>query len=255
VSLFRDDFESYSSTTTLLSYQSLLPGRWLAKGKVDLTTASAASGSKAVRFTYPTRPGGYQDQSVFIEAALVENRADPNVVVISWLMRTMPGYAWTYEGNTAKIMIMNIGGGDSRFAVLYGREPLTPTALQSAYGKLGELRPNISIGANNYNQNLNYPAMRLDGVVNDGGWHRHTVRLTKSASRPDPTSGNGRVEYWIDGVKVIEYVGDDSSRPEYGLVNVPTTRMVPDMHFPSTYNGGVASTQWMEFDNMRIWAE
>jgi hypothetical protein len=248
---FVDGFEDYSSTTQLLTWQALFPGRWLTNSPqgIALTTSGGHSGNRAARFTYNA---GSQQQDRLIEAQI--RGANPNVAIATFWIRTQPGYTWiNSSGNTHKIFNMNIGGGPdghSRILLNFGSEPLTPS--MPAYGRLEQNRPNISIGGNNYNQNLNYPAVSMDGSANDGNWHRITLRLTKSTSRT-ATTGNGRLEMWFDGTKIIEYLGDNSSRPEYGLVNVPMTTLIPDVHFPSVMNAAPPTTQWIEYDDIRIW--
>ena len=248
-SYFHDDFEAYTSTTQLLTFQAVQPNRWIKNttSGIDLWTGGSRSGSKGVRFTYQA---GLQQQSRLIEA--MPSGVDATELMTTFWIRTMPGYEWiNASGNTHKMFLANIGSAD-RWGLMFGSEPLTPA--MAAYGRLEETRPNVSIGANNYNQNLNFPALRVDTHVNDGAWHRITIRLTTSTSRPAADRGNGRVEMWIDGTKVIEYLGDVSSRPEYGLVNVPTGSLAPNFHFPSVMNAAPSSTQWIEYDDVRLWS-
>ena len=64
---------------------------------------------------------------------------------------------------------------------------------------------------------------------------------------------------WMDGIKVIEYLGDVAGRPEAGLVNVPTEdegRLIPSLHFPSVRNADTGGKDiWIEYDEIRIWVD
>ena len=56
---------------------------------------------------------------------------------------------------------------------------------------------------------------------------------------------------WVDGLKIMEYLGDDPSRCEYNLVNVPQ-QAINDIHWPSV-NGSTTGPHWMEYDDVRFW--
>jgi hypothetical protein len=68
---------------------------------------------------------------------------------------------------------------------------------------------------------------------NDGNWHRFTVRITKESGVVAGDNSDGRLEAWWDGVKVMEWIGDDPSRPEYGAVPMPgqAERIFDNLYF------------------------
>ena len=240
---FFDDFEGYTATAQLLAWGAVQPGRWLsnAKSAIVLTEIGARSGRHAVRFTYAA---GQPQQDRLLEAQPAGARRD--VLITTFWIRTLRGYEWiNASGNTHKIFLANIGEAD-RWGLMFGSEPLTPA--MSAYGRLEELRPNLSIGLYNYNQNRNFNRMRVGRDVNDGAWHRITLRLT-AASAP----GAGRIEAWIDGILVIDYRGDTAGRPERGQVHIPAVLRAADFHFPSVMNAAPPRAQWIEYDDIRIW--
>ncbi len=71
-----------------------------------------------------------------------------------------------------------------------------------------------------YGQNRGYSDIQFNNF-NDGTWHRWTYRFTRGAGSTTHGDGKARIEMWQDGVKIIEWLGDDPSRPEHGLVFYP----------------------------------
>jgi len=262
--LFYDGFEAFTSTTDLLAWQSHSPGRWTynaaAPGNVALTTTGAAVGAKAVRFSYPA---GSTQQDLLIEA-LQGQSANASVVVLTWWMRTQPGYIWNITGNGVggqahKLFVGNTGGVSNspmnRILLEVDVAGLLPAALATCYDSFQWLRsPNWSIGNVLMKQNMNLNLWRADVQGNDGTWQRWTTRFTQS---PDPITnegGHGRLEMWVNGVQIMKYLGDDPTRCEYGMVNVPHAALgalLPNLHFPSV--NGTAGGEWLEYDDIRIW--
>jgi hypothetical protein len=262
--LFYDGFEAFTSSADLLTWQSQAPGRWtydaLAPGNVTLTTTGAAVGSKAVRFSYPASSS---QQDLLIES-LQGQSANASVVVVTWWMRTQPGYVWNNSaagqgGQGHKLFVGNIGGvqnsPSNRILLQQDVAGILPAALASCYNSFQFVSsPTWSIGNVLLKQNMNLASWRVDVQGNNGTWQRWTTRFTQS---PDPitnSSGHGRVEMWVNGVQIMKYLGDDPTRCEYGMVNVPHAALgalFPDLHFPSV-NGSVGG-EWLEYDDIRIW--
>lgn len=74
--------------------------------------------------------------------------------------------------------------------------------------------------------NVGWDRWNGDVDLRDGQYHRLTIRLTKSPAgfstgAPNNWTGGGRIEWWWDGHKAGEWLGNDPDRPEYGLVYLP----------------------------------
>ncbi len=257
LSIFYDGFEAYSSATQLKTWESVFPRRWLEDGAggLSLQTAGAQTGTKSARFTYPASTS-QQDQLIGAYPDRATENEDPRVVVLSFWLKTNAGHPWYGSNgqNAHKIFVLNAGGGQTdRVLLQFARDGIAPAALAACNQAMwGVGTPTWSIAGALFKQNINYPAWGIRTHANDGQWHRYTTRFTKSTSRPTANLGNGRIEMWADGVKVLEYLGDDPSRCEYGMVNVPTSQFVGDFHFPSV-DGAAGVLAWLEYDEIRIW--
>jgi hypothetical protein len=255
--LFYDGFEGFTSSAQLATYQSVYPDRYATAGTgINLTSSGAVAGQKAVRFTYPASSN--QGNELLEVLSTADN--DPAAVVVTFWLRSQPNYTWWsgsgVGGQAHKIFIANISGAPdgNRILLEFDRSGIEPTELNACFPGLEFLpTPTWSIGPALYKQNLALGSWSVLTNANDGQWHRYTTRFQKATVRPSTAQGNGRIEMWVDGLKIMEYIGDDPSRCEYGLVSVPTVRLVPNLHFPSV-NGAVNATQWLEFDDMRIWS-
>jgi hypothetical protein len=253
--IFYDGFEEFGNTSQLLTYQSVYPDRYAIDGAgIGLTTSGAEAGQKAARFTYPASA----DQGNELLEALYTADIDPSVVVVTFWLRSQPNYTWWSGTGTGgqghKIFVANISGAPSgdRLLLEWDHAGIEPAQLNACFPGLAFLpTPTWSIGQALYKQNLG-PSWSVLTNANDGQWHRYTTRFQKSTNRPSTAEGNGRIEMWVDGLKIMEYIGDDPNRCEHGLVTVPTGRLVPNLHFPSV-NGAVNATQWLEFDDVRVW--
>ena len=110
-----------------------------------------------------------------------------------------------------------------------------------------------------FTQNINYgsgagqwSAARLL----DGQWHRYTTRFSKGANWQTRGTGFQRVEMWADGVKIMEYIGDDPTRCEFGHVwgMQPTTKMVNGFKIGGPQSIPAAPrVNHVMHDGMRIW--
>ena len=261
--LFYDGFETFMSSSDLLAYQSHFPGRWArdisATGDIVLQTSSAAVGSNAVRFIYPARSN---QQNLLLEAIQAQ-KSNASVVVVTFWMRTQPGYVWNsgvgQGGQGHKLFVGNISGAshtpNNRILLQQDVVGILPGSLASCYSSFEFISsPTWSIGNVLLKQNMNLATWRINVQGNNGTWQRWTTRFTQSTDPITDSGGHGRVEMWVDGVQVMKYLGDDPSRCEYGFVNVPHAalgELFPNLHFPSV-NGAVGG-QWLEFDDIRIW--
>jgi len=93
------------------------------------------------------------------------------------------------------------------------------------------------------------------GYMNDGNWHHWTIKLTPGTFQ-NSTGGNGSIEMWVDGAKVLEYIGSDASRPEYNQVLIPRGQIVTLVDVGGPFNGGPSpaqGAQWKDYDDLRIW--
>jgi O-antigen ligase len=256
-SMFYDGFESYASTSSLTngtgdySYITLPSGLT----GISLVASAAGEGSKKVAFDFT--PAG--DLDLLLETSNVSG--DGPVVYVSWLFRNV--------GNVhhEKQFIIFKGGGQRFVYNIWGI--VAPLSLASCFydgGLYGTPKsPNIppqggvAPGWNSdptgfqYQQNMGYQQFRMNDVINDGSWHRYTTRFEKERAG----SGTGRIEVWGDGVKILEYLGDDPSRCEYQQVFTATIsqELVSAFQFPTTTSGqfpwGGGAT--IEYDAIRIW--
>ena len=255
--IFHDGFEAYSSALQLKTWESVFPRRWLEDDAVGLSleTTGAQTGTKSARFTYPASTS-QQDQLIGAYPDPTTVNEDPSVVVLTFWLKSSPGHPW-YGGhgqNAHKIFVLNAGGGQAnRILLQFARDGIAPAPLAACNASMaGVGTPTWSIAGALFKQNRNYPAWGIRTHANDGKWHRYTTRFTKSTLRPAADFGNGRIEMWVDGVKVLEYLGDDPNRCEYRLVNVPTGKLIGDFHFPSV-DGAVGELTWLEYDEIRVW--
>jgi len=109
-----------------------------------------------------------------------------------------------------------------------------------------------------FSQNLNYGTGtgKWNRTMNsDGNWHRVTARLTKG-----PSQYYASLEMWVDGVKIMEYLGNDPSRCEYGHVpwgptNPGSQRIVNLIDFggPSAFNWPSGTPGNLDYTGMRLW--
>lgn len=255
--LYFDGFESFNSTNQLLTYGSVYANRYANSGAagISLTTNGAVAGQKAARFTYSSSSS---QENELLEVVSTDG-GNPSVVVLTFWLRAKPGYVWWSGVGTGgqghKIFVANISGAPqgNRLLLEWDHSGIEPSELNACFPDLAyEATPTWSIGSALYKQNMALTSWSVLTNANDGGWHRYTTRFQKSTVRPTTARGNGRIEMWVDGRKIMEYLGDDPARCEYGLVTVPTVELIPDLHFPSV-DGAVAASQWIEFDDIRVW--
>ena len=260
--LFWEDFEVYRDQADLITWQSHYPSRYATRnpGQIELRTTGAFAGQKSTRFHWPASET-YQDADVLLEVTNVSGSAVP-VVVYQFMVKWKPGFphkrrAADRNGAGYKLFIHNIkGAGWER--VLIGTSSVLPQFFPE-YAAQWPDRIAVLFGMGDlyYQTNMNGKITDGDGYLNDGNWHRFTVRLTGSTFRTG-TTGNGRIEAWVDGIKIVEYLGDVAGRPEYGKVSTPRTvdGLFDSMQFPSVFNGSPGpeqGDQWVEFDNLRVW--
>ena len=117
-----------------------------------------------------------------------------------------------------------------------------------------------------YKQNMGYDRWRAADEISDQGWHRITVRLTKSPAGTVPPASTvgagpeGRIEVWADGVKVVEYLGDDPARPEYGKVWMPAVGegipLLTNYYFNSEHKNQQITGEWdQKTDELRVYKD
>lgn len=113
-----------------------------------------------------------------------------------------------------------------------------------------------STGTVHYQHNINDSLISEADYINSASLVRHTLKLT-----PDPVAwvdGHGRLEMWIGGTKTHEYLGDDNTRPEYGMVLVKAASQgAPVTLFKCggpTYESyaGPANIEWSD---LRVWRQ
>jgi hypothetical protein len=166
------------------------------------------------------------------------------------------------------------GGQTSRYS---GQPPRWNTAAPAfARSQMAELAAIIGAGGIIiYKQNKGYGTgpgqfdllnnWDLTGTgkgPNGGGWLYTKIRIT----REDPSNyvyGRGRIEVWVGTtpgslVKVMEYLGDDPTRPEYGKVWVDPTgssTMPEGAYLSATTDLNYTGGAHLDWGMLRVWSE
>jgi uncharacterized protein YjdB len=276
VSLFYDDFEAYDAVADLTTgskakYYEL-------NGKVSVMNSSGndyAGGAKFARFDYGAA-GDYANELYTTQHrnALLNTA---KTVVLTY------GFRNTGMWFTGKEFIIRDLAGPNRFVLVGMAYFTTPQSLQDCWyspdypysprypyvqprattpawsrdglAPVGGPSPHFLSGNVGYSA-VQFTQTRIQlGPKNDGNWHRFTYRFTKESAR----SGTGRLEGWLDGVKFMEYVGDDPSRCEYGQVwtwSDANTVWNNDLYFVGTTSGiagGWSGGAVLDMDGVRLW--
>ena len=279
-SLYYDNWDSYTSVTQLWSGGGLYS--YIVSSETQSSTTlvtGGADGDKAVDFYYD--PSAYPILENWQVGTVAPNNTavGPDVIVITWYYRQTGtqlymGKLWaTYStgpGNQNRYMLehTNLSGqyedeasiGYSCFWAANGN-PKTggaPVGTDGPGWYHDDLTAPNGIGAL-FTQNMNYgtgTGQWSAAKLLDGQWHRYTTRFSKGANWQALGVGYQRVEMWADGVKIMEYVGDDRSRCEYGHI----WGMQPDTKMVNGYKiGGPESipaaprVNHVMHDGMRIW--
>lgn len=261
VSMFFDGFESYTTALSLTdgtgahTYATLPVDGLLG---ISIVAAAAGEGSKKVSFDFTL--AGELDR--LLEQTSLPD--DGDVVYLSYLFRNV--------GNVhhEKQFIVNKDAANRRFVYnIWGI--IAPVDLASCYydgglygtPKSADIPPqggkapgwNSDPTGYQYQQNMGFQQFKMNDVINNGSWHRYTSRFERELSG----AGSGRIEVWADGIKIIEYIGDDPSRCEYRKVftAAPTEEMVHGFQFPTTTSGQFTwdGGATIEYDAIRVWRD
>lgn len=268
--LFWDGWESYATTASLTDGSGAHRYLTASGGLSGITqvTGGAFEGSKQLTFDYQA-PGGTDRLLENWDTGNAPGNAGqgPDVVVTTFMLRQSgtPAYA-------GKVFIEFPSNGAPRFLMHHSTSPSYPASLKACWWNSGGNplanrpdtpsdgimsptwnRDDVSLpgGAGySYKQNMG-KAFNLSAVLVDGNWHRYTTRFSKGDKS---VYGRGRVEMWVDGTKITEYIGDDATRCEYGQVYVPNTvQLVRGFQFP-----GPAAFNWpggatTAYDAIHVW--
>ena len=254
-SLFWDGFESYPSTTSLESG----PGdhryvtNWNGLKNITLVTGGAFEGSKKVSVNF--QAAGSQDY--LLETHDVGSGGD--VVHLSYQFRNVGTVHHEKQFITfgERRFVFNIWGITApwNLAQCYYNGDLYGTPKSADIPPQGHSSPawNSDPTGYQYGQNMNYTKWKYNNVINNGAWHRFTSRFRRELSG----AGTGRIEVWADGIKIIEYIGDDPSRCEYRKVftAAPGNQMLRGFQFPTTTSGQFSweGGATIEYDAIRVW--
>ena len=250
---FFGDFEAYGGTSDMITWESRRPRRWIELGSGQ-TTLQTGGGNKRMRATYVA--GGGDQQRIGLESTSGWSVSNGSSLVYTVEYRTMSGYQWAGQGGNLgggggrnKWFLTNINqGGLDRTDMIIGQEPQTPS-LSPPYPPPPRTHFSVNVSGSNWQQNMDMSIH--PNTINDGNWHRITMRQRWGSSR-----GQDRIEMWVDGLKVMEYIGDDFDRPEYNLVALPSPDNVRGgLSFPANRDWEPPSDHWLEYDNVRIWSE
>jgi hypothetical protein len=275
--LYSEDFEKYANLTALLTYDWNLQ-EYSYSGQENMTFPSPLGGhasAKSFRITYPVSPT-YQDQDAIIVAngfPMPSSNTAQFSVIEAWI-RTNAGYpcrrqnASDQNGAGEKTLIWNQSASSTpRFVLGCGDPPCCrgqyfggqyDAAFPSAGGFVLSLDgPVGGTGTAWYFQNMNAATRPVVGYYNDGNWHLLKMKLTPGTFQ-NSTGGDGSIEMWMDGVKIMEYIGSDPTRPEYRQVLVPTTvaGQWKNLSIGGPFNGGPSPAQGpqsKDYDDVKVW--
>lgn len=256
-SLWFDGFESYGSASALTSgagAHTFVTGYTGLTG-MSIVSGGAPEGQKYIRFDFTQSAPASGEINRLLETYGI---ADAPVVVLTYQFRNI---GTRHHG---KQMILFTGDG-GRFVFHGPSNTIAPDALAQCYyngGLWGEPKTadvprfNHAMAWTRDPQNIGYAfntgAQSFDWLtINDGLWHRLTTRLTKESG-----PGKGRIEMWVDGVKVVDYRGDDPSRCEYGKITTTSGQLARGFQFPTTTSGGGLAWEggaWLDYDAIHFW--
>jgi uncharacterized protein YjdB len=255
VSMFFDGWESYPTTAALETG----PGdyryvtNWMGLSGIAIVTGGAFEGQKKITFDF--RAAGEWDR--LIETYQVGSGGD--VVHLSYVFRDVGTvhHEKQFILFGARRFVYNIWGivAPLSLASCFYNGGLYGTPKTADIPPQGHTAPgwNSDPTGYQYQQNMGYSVWKMNNVINDGSWHRYTSRFTRELSG----AGTGRIEVWADGIKIIEYIGDNPSRCEYQKVFTvgPGQELIDGFQFPTTtsgqftWDGGAV----LEYDAVRIW--
>ena len=280
-SLYYDNWESYSAVTQLWNGGGLY-SYIISTGTPGSTTlvTGGVDGANAVDFYYD--PSAYPILENWQVGTVAPNNTalGPDVIVLTWYYKSVgpqlyAGKFWaTYStgpGNQNRYMYEEqtyISGeylNDATIAYSCFWNPNgssktggAPAGTWGAGWYHDDITAPNTIGAL-FTQNINYGTGTGQWNATkllDGQWHRYTTRFSKGANWQTLGVGYQRVEMWADGVKIMEYIGDDRTRCEYGHIwgMQPNTKMVNGFKIGGPESIPAAPrTNHVLHDGMRIW--
>lgn len=264
--LLSDGFESFANKTALLTYDFGVQ-RWLTGDGSNIQFPSpdgGHAGTKAMRINYPAQ-ASYNDQGDVLEGGILNTLASkPQYGVCQIWVKTKAGYPWRrLDGAGEKSIILN-QGAPIRFVLGGGGYPGGSPwgdAYLSAFPDPGFVlsfdSSGVAAGTLWYVQNMNKTLMAPLVNANDGNWHRWTIKYTPGTVQTS-TTGDGKIEMWIDGIQVMKYDGADGARAEHNQVLVPLNEndMLQIVDVGGPFNGGPSTSQgdqWKDYDDLAIW--
>jgi hypothetical protein len=268
--VLNEHFEGFANKAALFTYDWTLQ-RYLYSSPENQEFPSSGGGhssSKALRINYAAS-STYDDAGAVLEGSVLGGSASYYVVEL-WV-RTKAGYPWRRNGASdqdgagEKSLILNQGESIPRMVLGAGMMP----GGNPWGGKYSGQWPSSDIGLVMsldgpgvggtgtfwYVQNMNGATRDPVVYMNDGNWHHWTIKLTPGTFQ-NSTGGNGSLEMWVDGAKVLEYIGSDASRPEYNQVLIPLGQIVKLIDIGGPFNGAPSPAQgdqWKDYDDVRIW--
>jgi len=220
-SLWHDDFSAYVSMDDMRNGRGA--HKWLgtAWNRWSLNTGGL-NRTKYIRHDF--QPAGEYGDEIWADQDVLQGR-DPNVVIMTmWIRNTGTYY-------TGKVTVFKPGDDHGRWVLGQGSAgpsphpeitrtywdadnwpypALDPSEAQDPYDATGiEFnRDGVQCGAPQswwgFKQNRNWGSFPITEHWNDGEWHRWTISWARSGGSGACGDGKGRLEYWWDGVKVLE---------------------------------------------------
>jgi hypothetical protein len=266
-SMYFENFESYASTTALRgAYATREIG-----GSVNLDALVALTGSKSFRADFIGGCLGNNDAAVLIERQIPANQPADRDWVLQWHTLS-PGFKFRWDnfadcprGGGNKEMVLfrdpSVAGGKFTFGQAGATAPECPSIFTPApsfslwilfmEADAGATKPSCS-GQQQVTMQHLAATTKSPPQITDNAWHRLTLRLKKESAKD---AGDGVVQFWIDGVLVMNYNGEDPASPAFGKVHTRTLPMGRIFQYPGTVNGGAPQNQSRWFDDVRFWVE
>jgi hypothetical protein len=267
-SMYFEDFESYASTT---AFRNAYATREIG-GSIALDATVAMAGTKSFRADFVGGCLGNNDAAVLIERSLPANQPTDRDWVFQWHSRS-PGFKFRWDnfadcprggGNKELVLFRDPANNDGKFT--FGQAGATAPECPAIYtpppafslwiffqeADAGATQPAACSGRQQITMQHLAAGTKAPNLITDDTWHRLTMRLKKESGKD---VGDGIVQFWIDGVLVMNYNGEDSSSPAFRRVYTRTLPMGRIFQYPGTVNGGAPQNQSRWFDNVRYWVE
>ncbi len=274
-SLIFQSFEQYATWANFVADPTWGAYSSSTQSTVSLQTGSAPDGIKYIRMPMSSKGPQYEINLASPLAYSGNGTPGPDVIVLQWYMRNAG--TTLFVGKIFKIVPMPESAGRNMFEVAdwasgYQTGAYALPSYSCFWNSDGSSKGSGPTnheplylglyhdgnGTDNYEfvQNTNWGTAsgrwKIENLL-DQQWHRFTYKLSKG----DKAKGYGyqRLEVWADGIKVMDYIGDDPARCEYGKVPIqyPTANLIWLTEIDALTWFAWAGGADLDYDAVRIW--